>query len=283
LFVCTICSLGPINPGGYVRYLRRIMAGPYGSDYFVTVVRSYTDRKCESLSLRKTLIRNAVRKNGEKDDPTPNNLLFPPSLIKEVLSQGKVKGVLGCECRICKYPPGRRDRLSDTTLTDALTATGNWADSQRRLFAALIYMGTGFATRRVCSLHTSGSELTTHQLESLREELFRPLQESTALPSDDDVTDIFKKIFEETMQIFDAPRLQIASFGSDLRGKNLPFINTMEMGNKADKSSFGRLFAFEIHPEFRDENIPVYLFSISGKQLLKTKSAGETRSQRTVI
>ena len=276
LLVCTVCSSGPINPGGYVRYLRRVMAGPYDSDYFVAAVKSYTDRssRCESLSLRKSLIKNAVRKNGEKDNRTPKNLLFPPSFIKEVLSRGKVEGVLGCQCRICKHPAGERDRLIDTALIDAVTATGNGADLQRRLFAALIYMGTGFATRRVCSFHTSGSELTTQQVESLREELFRPLQESTILPSDVDVTNIFKKIFEETMQIFAAPRLEIASIGTDLRGKNLPFINTVEMGNKADKSSFGRLFAFEIHPEFRDENIPVCLFSISGKQLLKTKSVG---------
>jgi hypothetical protein len=250
------------------------MAGPYDSDYFVAAVNSYTDRKCESLSLRKTLIKNAVRKDGEKNDRTPENLLFPPSVIEDVLSRGKVKGVLGCQCRICKQPPGGRDRIMDRTLVDAMTATGNGADLQRRLFAALIYMGTGFATRRVCSFHTSGSELTTQQLESLREELFRPLQESTIFPSGVDITNIFKNIFEETMQIFAAPRFGIASIGTNLRGKNLPFINTMEMSKKADQSSFGRLFAFEIHPEFRDENIPVCLFSISGKHLLKTKSLG---------
>jgi hypothetical protein len=245
-------------------------------DFFVKAVKSCTNNKCESLSLRKALIKNAVRKNGEWDDRTIKNLLFPPSIIEKVLSREKVKGVLGCHCRICKHPPGERDLLSDATLTDAVTTkVGGEADTQRRLFAVLIYMGAGFAIRHVCSFHTRGLELTTQlQGESLREELFKPLQKSEILPDGVDVTGIFTSIFERIMQLFAAPRLEIASHETDLRGKNLPFIHTEEMGNKVDKSSFGRLFAFEIHPEFRGKSIPVCLLSTSGQQLLKTKSAG---------
>jgi hypothetical protein len=43
----------------------------------------------------------------------------------------------------------------------------------------------------------------------------------------------------------------------NLSGENLPFLNDEELGDKADRSSGGRLFSFEIYSEFRYNDVLV--------------------------
>jgi hypothetical protein len=121
--------------------------------------------------VRDELIENAVKKNGEDRDRDDENLLFPPSAIKNVLSRVTVEKILNCRCRIC-VALKERDLLSDPILIDAVTTEGG--EFQRRLLGVLLHMGVRFATRHILSFHTRGLDIP-RQESPLSSDLFEPL------------------------------------------------------------------------------------------------------------
>jgi hypothetical protein len=242
--------------------------------FFVAAVKQTRAPRCYSLELRKQLIHDAVRKNGIPNEAREEYLLFPPSCIKRVLLKDKVTQVLACRCLICGSVGGR-DLLTDNTLIDAVTTEKG--DEQRVLFAVLLYMGAGFAARHVCSFHTRGLEIAS-QAESLQLELFEPLENAagTLFSGAATVTARFTTIFEKAWRLFASPKLELAGHQWNLSGLNLPFL--YETPLKGEKSSFGRLFAFRIHPEFRGEtwqksgSLPVNPFSLQHNRLRIAKA-----------
>jgi len=185
---------------------------------------------------------------------TDENLLFPPSIIQNSLTREKVRAILTCECSLCASVNGR-ELLSDNSLVDAVTAKKG--DEQRKLFALLVFMGAGFAVRHICSYNTRGWEIENNQ-PTIQAQLFEPLvqitQESKIFPSPAQVTRDFISIYKKMWLLFDSPTMHMANVITNYDGANLPFI---DRSLTADKGAFGSIYGFEIHAEFRGDNIPV--------------------------
>jgi hypothetical protein len=223
------------------------------SDFFLRVTAKIPGPRCNSLALSAELRSAAIKKNGKSRDMRDENLLFSPSIIQKTLTLDKVRNILRCGCKLCGSVKGG-DLLTDNILTDAiLTQDG---DELRRLFALLTFMGAGFAVRHICSFSTRGWDITTRE-SSIRSLLFEPMEQSTKgiFPTPAAITLIFTDIFKKTWPLFATPVMQIEKHMIRLTGESLPFLNERPLN--ADKSSFGSMYSFEIHPEFCGENIPV--------------------------
>jgi hypothetical protein len=224
--------------------------------FFVKAAHRLSNPKCFSLIVREALIKAAVRKNGSSRDARDENLLFPPSVIEGVLVREKVAKVFGCKCAMCRSVKGR-EILTDSQLIDVVTAEEGAV--QRQLFAVLAFMGAGFAARHLCSFHTFGWDDATQQ-NSIHSDVFEPLDldlgQSNALsPAPEEIARVFRLTFTKMLKLFASPIIKLRSHETILSGENLPFINPQPLNS--DKSSFGSLFAFEIHNEFREHDIPV--------------------------
>ena len=237
------------------------MTSPFESEdsFFVKAAHGISSPRCFSIIVRDELIKAAVRKNSRSRDVTDQNLLFPPSIIRKVLVRDTVANVLGCKCAICRSVKGR-DILTDKQLIDVVTAEEG--KDQRQLFAVLVFMGAGFAARHLCSFHTFGWDDATQE-NSLHSDIFEPLTLGPMkgmirdVPAPRQVAELFRTTFTKIWKLFDCPFIKLRNHKTILSGGNLPFINTQPLNS--DKSSFGTLFAFEIHKEFRDYDIPVSL------------------------
>lgn len=236
------------------------MASPFESEdsFFVKAAHRLSNPKCFSLTVREELIKEAVRKNGSSRDGRDKNLLFPPSIIQKVLVREKVAKVFRCKCTMCHSVKGR-EILTDNQLIDVVTAEEGAV--QRQLFAVLAFMGAGFAARHLCSFHTFGWDDAT-QKNSIRSDVFEPLDLGLTrdVPAPGEVTDLFHATFTKMWKLFASPIIKLRSHKTILSGENLPFINAQPLNS--DKSSFGSLFAFEIHKEFREHDIPVSFLPI---------------------
>jgi hypothetical protein len=227
--------------------------------FFVQVAHKQSNPTCFSVTLREELIQVAVKKNGDLRDGRDKNLLFPPTVIRKALSKEKVTKVLGCKCKICCAVKGR-DLLNSSILIDAVTTEDG--DEQRQLFAVLVFIGAGFAARHLCSFHTRGWDFNTRK-DSIRSDLFEPLlsDQSTGIardfpiPEPQQVSEMFLTTLETFRRLFASPTMILDSHTTNLSGENLPFVNVERLSR--DKSSFGLLFTFEIHKEFRGPKIPV--------------------------
>ena len=180
------------------------------------------------------------------------NLLFPPSIIEKILGREKVRAILTCKCTLCASVTGR-ELLSDDSLVDAVTA--GRGDEQRKLFALLVFMGVGFAVRHICSYSTRGWEIENHQ-QTIQSQLFEPLVRIThnIFPGPAQVTQDFISIYKKMWLLFDSPTMHLGNVKTNYDGANLPFI---DRALTADKGAFGSIYCFEIHTEFRGDNIPV--------------------------
>jgi hypothetical protein len=222
---------------------------PSHKSFFVINSKS----NCVSLVLRDELIKEAVKKDGNPLNGGDKNLLFPPRIIRKVLSEDKVKDVLKCPCHICRAVKGR-DPLTDDKLKDAVTKH----DEQRRLFAVLVFMGAGFAARHLCSFHTSGWDSNTRK-DSIQSHLFKPLSSSIGIAErfskPKEVTETFLHTLETFWRLFASPTMTLKSHETNLSGENLPFIEEEELNSDNPQNS--KLFTFKIDEEFKDTNIPV--------------------------
>ncbi len=175
------------------------------------------------------------------------------------LTKGTVKAILGCNCNICKNPPGGRDVLSDGSLFDILTRkTGVDADETRRKFCVLLFMGAGFAARHVCSFDNRGLEIS-HQATILREDLFGPLHERglfNDLTRSEDLTARFIEIFKEAQCVFHTPKFDLGDFKKTFVNVNLPFLREESLVEDADRHGRAQVYKFDIHPEFQG-SLPV--------------------------
>ena len=236
--------------------------------FFVGVAHRVSNPRCFSLILREELIKAAVKKNGDPRDMRDKNLLFPPTIVRKALDRDRVAKVLGCKCSICCSVKGR-DLLTDNILIDAVTTEEG--DEQRQLFAVLVFMGAGFAARHLCSFHTRGWDVATRK-DSIRSTLFEPLNLGRVtgmardFPAPQQVTEIFLALYRQFWRLFASPMMKLGSHETNLSGENLPFVNVGRLSN--DKSSFGSLFTFEIHEEFRGAKIPVRKSPVFSARLL---------------
>jgi hypothetical protein len=241
---------------------------PLGIDeYFIDAIKRHArNPSCSSVALRDQLRAAAVTKNGDKYDKGDRNLLFPPNTIMTFLTEGNVKSVLGCNCSICKDPPGGRDVLSDGSLFDILTRkTGVDADETRRKFCVLLFMGAGFTARHVCSFDNRGLEIS-HQVTILREDLFGPLHGRglfNDLTRSEDLTARFIRIFKEAQRVFHVPKFNVGDFKKTFVNVNLPFLREESLLKDADRHGRAQIYKFDIHPEFQG-SLPVgYIFTAS--------------------
>jgi len=207
-------------------------------EYFISKARS---AKCKSIGLHEELIEKAVRKNGRQRNSDDDNLLFPPSVIQAAIVKANVQNILSCSCNICRLVPGR-DTQDDNILADAIPSR----EEKRLVFAALVHIGAAFAARHMCSYQTKGLDIQSLE-ESHQAELFKPLRE--AFP--DEPATRFTKIFRKAFRLFNSPKLELGSEETNLTGSNLPF--RFESLLRNENSSFGRLWTFQIHPEFCGE------------------------------
>ncbi|KFY68231.1 hypothetical protein V498_10696 [Pseudogymnoascus sp. VKM F-4517 (FW-2822)] len=224
------------------------------NEYFIDAIKIHaTNPSCSSVALTDQLRDAAVTKNGNKRDKSDRNLLFPPNTIMTFLTNEIVKSVLGCNCSICKDPPGGRDVLSDSSLVDILTRkTGVDADETRRKFCVLLFMGAGFTARHVCSFDNRGLEIS-HQATILRVDLFEPLHSRglfNGLTLSEDLTARFIEIFKEAQQVFHTPKLNVGDFKKTFVNVNLPFLREESLLEEADRGR-AQIYKFDIHPEFQ--------------------------------
>ena len=82
-------------------------------------------------------------------------------------------------------------------------------------------MGAGFTARHVCTFHTRGLEIKD-ELESLREELFVPLQKRGLFQHPGDLTALFSSIYKRVSQVFSSPKFEIGNPQTKFLGQNLP-------------------------------------------------------------
>jgi hypothetical protein len=222
-------------------------------DFFLDTLNRLPGERCQSLRLHDVLRKEAVKKNGKRKDETTENLLFPPSVIDRTLVEAEIRSILTCCCTVCVSVKGR-ERLADETLVDGVTAGDG--HEQRKLFGLLVFMGAGFAARHIFSFPPRGWDITSRE-PSIRSQLFEPLHQVSRniFTGPEKATQVFTSVFKQTWQVFDAPKMQIGNFITNLDGANLPFINEAPL--KGDKSAFGSLYSFEIHSEFRGDGVPV--------------------------
>ncbi|KAG9229546.1 kinase-like domain-containing protein [Amylocarpus encephaloides] len=234
-------------------------------EFFIHAVKEHikdapktTERTCRTISLQEELEKIAIQKNGSTKDWKPENLLFPPTVLGTVLTERKLHKVLGCTCRVCENVPGGRNRITDNNLVDLIANQENAIKCQR-LVAALVFIGAGFAIRHMFSWHIKAFNTGMPdqlEAETLWDKLFKPYRKFEFFP--DNAVDIFKQAFELSNKLFNPPEFNIGDYGRDLSRENLPFINDEKL-EKADRSSFGTIFEFSIHAEFRSKGIPEHL------------------------
>lgn len=227
---------------------------PSDESFFVKAA-SKLRPQCASLDLRNGLIEHAVRKDGVFRNAVDRNLLFPPSIIQNVLSKDKMNNVLNCRCKICCAVKGRdqgRDQGRDLLISNILKD-----DRQRRLSAVLVFMGAGFAARYIFSLSTRGFGFNICE-DSIKSKLFEPLSSADVaetFSNPEQVTKNFLHTLKIFYRLFDSPKMTLESNHTDLSGENLPFIDEKELNSDNPQNS--KLFTFKIHREFKDTNIPV--------------------------
>jgi hypothetical protein len=207
---------------------------------------------CKCLALGEVLREKAVRKNGKRHDSSDENLLFPPSVVAQVLLPSVLGDVLECDCDVCRNVPDRIT-LTDKDMIDALTSqTG---DPGRRQFAALVWVGAGFATRYI---HFKSMVPGLGQ-DQIQTELFALAP--NAFPDPAEAASMFVKLFDYAKRLFNAPTIELDLTHQELSGNNLPFVNEKRLGTR-EATFRSRIFGFEIQPEFRGrsltrENVPV--------------------------
>lgn len=231
-------------------------------EYFIDAVKRHAKiPPCSAIALGLQFRHAAVTKSRSKHHRADKDLLFPPSLIRRLLTRENVLSVFGCKCTVCNNGLGDANLLSTPNLVQILTEKdGHEADNKRRLFSVLLFMGAGFVARRLCAMHTEGLDIAPHE-EVLRRELFTPLQSRGLFRSSKDPTAHFISIFNEARKIFEAPKFEIGNDDTFVAYKNLPFLKDTPLGDHSQKPpDRGRLFSFEIHREFCGKNIPVCVF-----------------------
>jgi hypothetical protein len=179
-------------------------------------------------------------------------------VLEKTLTVAKVRTLLfSCPCTLCRSVEGR-DLSSVEFLVDAITKKEG--ETERRLFALLVFIGAGFSVRHICSFHGRGKSA---QESSLQSQLFEPLQRVSKgiFPSAEETTHIFNSIYKKNWPLFDTPIMRIGSHITSLSGENLPFLDEKPL--EGDKSSYGSLFSFTIHREFRGDKVPVCYITLS--------------------
>jgi hypothetical protein len=215
---------------------------------------------CSSIKLMGKLRKEAVVKKGSEHDKNDKNLLFPPKHIWEFLSKEKVLSVFCCKCAFCSAVPGSVDSVGLSNLAETLAgkaANGEHDRTKRRLFCVLLFMGAGFLARHLCKIHTEGTDITPQK--NILEGLLTPLKTCGLFRDADgesrDIASHFMDIFGEARKIFEAPKFKSGDDETFMQNENLPFLKDAPLLDRSDKSS--RLFAFEIHPEYHGQDVPV--------------------------
>ncbi|KAH8812192.1 kinase-like domain-containing protein [Xylogone sp. PMI_703] len=216
--------------------------------FFVKLAKSLPAPRCYSLAVRNKLITEAVKKNGSSRDERDENLLFPPSIIQKVLVHDTVARILSCKCVMCHSMV--RETLADKQLTNFVTAEGG--EALRCRFAALTFMGAGFAARHICSFPTFDDAQQSESSVKIFELLKVSLNDRVSTSSE--ISEGFWTSLPKVRRLFESPTIQIGSHLTNFTGKTLPFLKQQHLNN--DRSSFGTVFAFEIHKEFRGPNVP---------------------------
>jgi hypothetical protein len=218
-------------------------------EFFLEILSQLPGERCQSLRLHDVLRKEAIKKNGKARDTTTENLLFPPSIIDRSLVEAEIRSMLACGCSLCGSVRSS-EILSDDFLIDAVTAEDGY--EQRKLFGLLVFMGAGFAVRHISSFPPRGGDITNRE-KSIQSQLFEPA--SNIFQNPGQATRVFISVFKQTWQVFDAPKMKIGSVITNLDNVNLPFINERPL--IGDSHSFGALYSFEIHSEFRGDGVPV--------------------------
>lgn len=218
---------------------------------FYDAVKKYTKKesnRCEILQLRDNLMKAAIPKNTHKTNQMAYNLLFPPSVLREICTKQAVKSLLDCTCKICSALPGGKSQLRDNNLANGITTDG--ASERLLLFALLIYMGAGFAVREVCFTVVSGLDISALE-EFLRKEFFPHLDNKGISLSDKDTTSRFLEIFKQACRVFNTPFFASRRGGTEkFIDLNLPFIGENRVGDS-------NLWRFTIHSEFCESELRV--------------------------
>jgi hypothetical protein len=230
---------------------------------FVDAVEKQTQR-CASIAAIDELRKEAVKKGFQsRNDRSDANLLFPPTLLQKFLSkeQRRLELILGCQCAICKCFSDHSSVTVNTTLINRLRHQNE--DDLRRLFAALLFMGAGFIARHLCGIHTNGLDLGPQEAD-IRKQFSRAREQKLWTKKGDPDADRLLAIFEEARKVFEVPRFDPGDHETLARYKfrgheNLPFLNEQPLGNPGRS----RVWSFEIHPEYRGENVPVRINPLS--------------------
>jgi hypothetical protein len=242
-------------------------SGQYGSQdfYFHTAAKK---NECKSYKLHRNIRGRATPKNAQlrHKEPRDNqdwNFVFPPSVIDRQCNAAVVKELLDCDCRICG-----RFEVGDLN-GDASLISGVEQDPEVRFsIAVLAYMGTSFAIRPLyrCGLGKNGFSLAARLGSvSLVEELFGPLNKEPKIPEflqnklDRPIQKLaldFSRFYEETRMLLRSPRLQVNMSTTELQGCNLPFLRESSL-YPDELHRFPLLSTLDIHPEYRDDSIPV--------------------------
>jgi hypothetical protein len=233
-------------------------------DYFSKTVEDHgRSPPCNSIALMEKLRKEAVVKKKEsKHDRRDKNLLFPPEHIWKFLSKDKVLFVFSCKCDFCEAVPGTADPVGVSDLAEALAGTAaNEAHdrTKRRLFCVLLFMGAGFLARHLCEIHTEGTGITPSE-DTLRG-LLIPLETRRLFRDTDreskDITSRFMDIFGEARKIFEAPKFKFGDNGTFMQNENLPFLKEEPLPFLDRSGKNSRLFTFEIHSEYHEQDFPV--------------------------
>lgn len=223
--------------------------------------------ECRSAKVRKQLLKDAIRKNEDKHNGSDSNLLFPRTVLENVLignnNKEPVGQVLECQCRICKGKRNVLDPQNDPTLIQTIS---NKPDCLRSL-AILIWMGASFAMRFLMDNGIGQEGFNVDdvlKVENNSRDCFKHLRRGTNEYSDSNdayIAQNFINCFKATWPLFNPP-----NFGKDNIMKrelwnncNLPFLF---VGNREGElpdrqTSSARLYKFSIHRDYCPEDLLV--------------------------
>jgi hypothetical protein len=237
--------------------------------------------------------RRDVRGLFVMDKARPGQRFFPLDKLRTYLTREKVAWVLQCSCTTCRrhYAVFRRNK-SPIEFLDRIVGPADEPDTAYNpsktsfaLFALLIYIEypllvLGFLMRSCYDFLLENRSTSSFSSVALREYC----QEFADREGDEEF-DAFAADFIQLLPQFAIPRMDSGGYSEYSADTILPFINEKKIGIQDPDGSFreeganGRVYAFEIHEEYR--KFPVgYTFPIFSTALTRYKASRAVHSLR---
>jgi hypothetical protein len=221
---------------------------------------------CKSYTIRKTLYKNAIKKDGQSENASDSNQIFPYSITRRIVTESRLEMILQCPCDICKHYPRNTARSEEESIKAILGSP-----KVHTSVIILLSMGACFSIQALLENGLLDEDHEIGRLEYIRtrtETLFRDLKnglsaEHNILP---ELTVFLKKTiielqddlcraYDYTSSLFRPPEMGRGMCDTLPRNANLPFMN--EQSFDETKGYLLHIKKLEIYPEYLANRIQV--------------------------